>query len=120
MPRDAPSEEWVPGPEDEAGVDLRRACHDAFVEDAARLVREGVEDLPVDLGDARAVVAFLEDGQVAVGERLERRRQWEAIAECSVERVEDMVRDPWADHGEKGGGRHRDAEAERCLIRLLE
>ena len=118
--RDPAAEEGIARAEDQAGVDLRRGPDDAVLEDVPRLVGERLEDLHVDLVDARAVVARLERGELALRERAQRRREREALRERVVERLEHVVRDARADHREQRGGRHRDAELERGRVGLLE
>ena len=52
-----PRKNGIAGAEDQARVDLGRGRDDAVLEDVPRLVGERLEDLHVDLVDARAVVA---------------------------------------------------------------
>src|SRR4029079_10546175 len=83
----------------------------ALVEDPPGLVGERREDPLVDLPDRRSVVARFERRELAVGERLERRREREAGREGLVEGAEDVVCDLWPDHREQRRRGHRKPEA---------
>ena len=74
----------------------------------------------MDLVDARAVAARLENRKLAVGQRLQDGRAREAVGPRLVERQEDVVRDTRADHREERRRGHRQAEAQGRLVRLLE
>src|SRR6188472_3420251 len=66
MRREPAPEEREPCTEDQAGVELGGAGHDALVQDAAGLVGKPLEEPLVDLVDGRPAVARLEGGELAV------------------------------------------------------
>ena len=120
VPRQPAAEEREARAEDQARVDLARRRDDSLVENVARLVGERVEERRVELVDRLARVARDDDVHLSVREVLERRREREAIGECVVQRVEDVVRDPRADHREQRRRRHRNTDPQRRLVGLLE